>query len=91
MLRRLYRRVEEVAFAPGADVSALIRHIQEGEGGVEGADLRLVAGVRQTKDGVEVKFADRVRLMELLMALGEKLDQDSGSELLEELLAEEEP
>lgn len=84
LLKKLYRKVEELAFDKSEDVLSLARGLEDGSGD-GGLDLRMISEIRRSKDGVDIKLADRAKLIEVLVELGEKLDSD-GEGFLESLL-----
>lgn len=70
--RELLRQARELVFNKGSDAALLAFRGDGGQPGLEGLDLSAVSSIHRMANGsVEMKFIDRIKLIELLLAAGD--------------------
>ena len=85
--QEILRQARRLAFNKGSDAAALAFRGDGDEQGIGGLDLSAVSSIHRAANGaVDVKFIDRIKLIELLLAAGDdRRRADSGDGFIQAL------
>ncbi|MCM1150091.1 MAG: hypothetical protein NC319_08445 [Butyricicoccus sp.] len=79
--QELLRQARELVFNKGSDAALLAFRGDVGQAGLEGLDLSAVSSIHRMANGsVEMKFIDRIKLIELLLDAGDDRRRAEGGD-----------